>query len=97
MAFSVLKIKGGTFRAPGTRVLHLAMPDYGAYITACPQTLDDDVKPGDTWLAEVHIQRRTVFAQKTSPDALSALDEGLQMLRADCVALIEEIDERFNS
>ena len=97
MAFSVLKIKDNTFSAPGTRTIHIAMPDYGAYVTAIPQTLDDDVKPGDTWLAEVHIQTRTVFDTKTSPDALSALDEGLQMLRADCVALIAEIDERFES
>ena len=94
---SITDIKGGTFSAPGTRTIHVAMPDFGVYVTATPQTLDVDVKPGDTWLPAVHIDKRTIQGMKTAPDALSALDEGLQMVIADCEATIAEIKERFYS
>ncbi len=92
---SITDIKNGTFSAPGTRTIHVAMPDFGVYVTATPQTLDIDVKPDDTWLAAVHIDKRTIQGMETAPDALSALEEGLRMVIADCEATIEEINERF--
>ncbi len=88
------KIKSQGLHKSGTRVLHLAFGDWMIDVKTVPQTLGE-VLPWTTWLPEVHIDARTLQGMETCPDAVSALDEGLRMLRVDCLALIAEIDERF--
>ncbi len=88
------KIKSQMLRKSGTRVLHLSLGDWMMDIRIVPQTLGE-VFPWATWLPEVHIGARTLQGMETCPDVVSALDEGLRMLRVDCLALIAEIDERF--
>jgi hypothetical protein len=95
---SFAKVEKAMVKVMGMRTRHIAIPEFGFSVKAVPQSLDLDDCKKQGYVAEVHIDKRTIFSDFTirySTD-YGALTAALELHKRDLQAQLDEIERLFD-